>query len=404
MRLFTIVAGIDAWLLRAPRRIQIVAIAVTSLVIAVVGLHNVPRSYIDFRTVPVLNRVSQPEGYGPDTIGDRYEARVVLNDPFDMYTKRRVEQTALEAATWSKEASAPYPAAMLLVEGLLLAVGQATGIGFYGSITALALMFLALSAYYFLKTRWYLFPLLYLNFSYLGTRLFYVQDNSYLIMLTVVMAALFAASRRPAWTHVLMSVAITLKLSPVYYLANLTSAPRRLALLCLAIVIAGLVLPMAIWDNYLYIFQFHQGLKGSTSRTVGAVLISVPFALTVRYVETRLNFDAEERVGWGLIPFSLFLAFKMNTARHLLLPLLVPDKRGARNVVAAVALILPVMFPGIVRLNPAVLAGLLLIALVYYLDLIGWAVVRADLRRPIATMRMMFATGWTSSTASDRRA
>jgi len=355
-----------------PRRLQLAAIALTGVVIAVVALQ-------------------QPKGYGTDTIGDMYEARVVLTDPLDMYTKEKTAQTALEAQTWSKEASAPYPPATLLIEAVFLAAGNATGIGFTGCITGLAVLFLSLSAYYFLQTRWYLFPLLYLNFSYLGARLFYVQDNSYLIMLTVVMAALFAARRRPAWTHALMAVAITLKPSPLYYLANLPSMSRRIALLCLAIVTAGLVLPIAIWDNYLYIFRFHQALKGSTSETVGAVLVSIPFALTVRYIETRLRFDAEDRVGWGLVPFSLFLGLKMNTARHLVLPLLVPDKRGVRNVAAAVGLLMPAVFPGLIRQNSALLiaSGVLVIGLAYFLRQIGWQVVRADLRQPGQTLARM---------------
>ena len=35
------------------------------------------------------------------------------------------------------------------------------------------------------------------------------------------------------------------------------------------------------------------------------------------------------------MPVAVFFAFKMNVARHLLLVLLVPDKRGLRNVAAA---------------------------------------------------------------------
>ena len=66
----------------------------------------------------------------------------------------------------------------------------------------LAALFLSLSLWYFLKTRWYLFPLLYLNFAYFGHRFVYVQDDTYLAMLVVVVIALvvprpFEARRQP---------------------------------------------------------------------------------------------------------------------------------------------------------------------------------------------------------------
>jgi hypothetical protein len=73
-------------------------------------------------------------GAAIDTIGDSYIAKVVLNELSDRYTRRRLEQTPLEAATWSKEASAPYPPAMLLSFAGLHALGEAVGIGFYGSM------------------------------------------------------------------------------------------------------------------------------------------------------------------------------------------------------------------------------------------------------------------------------
>src|SRR6188472_4603985 len=119
-----------------------------------------------------------------------------------MYTKARLEQTPLEKATWTREESAPYPPAGLLTTAGLYAIGAATGIQFYGMVLLLAALFVALSLWYFLNTRWYLFPLLYLNFAYFGHRFVYVQDDSYLAMLVVVMLALVIArskrSRRNA--------------------------------------------------------------------------------------------------------------------------------------------------------------------------------------------------------------
>ena len=86
------------------------------------------------------------------------------------------------------------------------------------------------------------------------------------------------------------------------------------------------------------------------------------------------------------------MAVTLNTARHLLLVLLVPDKRGARNVAAAVALGLYALVPSVVRQGAMVYVAFagLIVALVYYLDRIGWDVVRDDARHPARTARMLF--------------
>ena len=188
-------AAVDRFLLRVNRPVQYTVIAATVLHMIAVAIPNVPRAYIDYARVPLLSGVHQRENYGTDTIGNSYVAKVVLNDPLDMYTKARLEQTPLEKATWTREASAPYPPAALLTAAGLYAIGAATGIGFYGMVLLLAALFVALSLWYFLKTRWYLFPLLYLNFAYFGHRFVYVQDDSYLAMLVVVMIALVLGPR-----------------------------------------------------------------------------------------------------------------------------------------------------------------------------------------------------------------
>src|SRR5262249_51997110 len=125
--------------------------ALTFLAIVVQSLPNVPRAAFDFSTHRLLAWIPQPGTFGTATIADQYEAKVVLHDPSDMYTKRGVEQTPLEAATWSKPESAPYPPAMLLSEAALFWVGQKSGIGFYGMILLFAIVFLVMSASYFAR-------------------------------------------------------------------------------------------------------------------------------------------------------------------------------------------------------------------------------------------------------------
>ena len=217
-------------------------------------------------------------------------------------------------------------------------MGDALGIGLYGMVAGLALLFLGLSLIYFLRTRWYLFPLLYLNFSYFGERFFYVQDGSYLVMLTVVMAALFAA-RRVAGRGARAdgrgdrdeAVAALLRAAPA---VDVTARPPCCSWRSSWL---GLVAPYFIWDNYLYIFRYNNELKGDT--LVGRRRAGDRGAVRRAAVASSNRgggFDLEDLIGWSLVPIALFLAFKMNVARHLLLVLLVPDKRGLRNVAAGV--------------------------------------------------------------------
>jgi len=342
-------------------------IGVTLLIVLAVSLPKVPRTFIDYASVPLLSRVSQPETFGTDTIADTYESKVILNDVRDMYTKQQLAQTPFEAQTWSKEASAPYPPAVLLAEAGLYAIGERIGIGLYGMVLVLALAFLGMSLWYCLQTRWYLFPLLYLNFSYFSGRFVYVQDGSYLVMLCVVMAALLLARARKPGSHALMALAIAMKVSPLFYAMEVFRMRRRDAAFFILILAAGLVLPYFIWDNYLYIFTFNDGLKGRWYSSLVAAAIAVPFAVAVWCVEQRQRFDLEDRIGWGLVPFALFLAFKMNVARHLLIVLLVPDKRGLRTAAAAAALLMPTIAPGLVRLNSALpIAAVLLVGIVVW--------------------------------------
>jgi len=389
-RFFGWLEGVDQALLRAPRAIRIGAFLLTAIVMAATALPHVPRQVLDFRGVPIIGDLQRHDTYGNDTIGDGYEARVVLNDWRDMYTKAKVDMTPLEAATWSKEACAPYPPAVLLAEAGLYAVGTWSGIGFYGSILTLAVAFVVVSARYFLETRWYLFPVLYLNFVYFGERFVFVQDCSYLVVLTVLMAALRFARRGHGASHALVALATAMKLSPLYYVSNLGTMRRRDAALFIVILIAGFVLPYFLWENYLYIYRYSAELKGDWDNAVAALIVVAPFALVLRYVETKLQFDWEDRLGWSLVPFALLLALKMNVARHLLIVLLVPDKRGVRNVAAAVGLAVPVIFGLPVNASLGFAAVVLATGLTYYLSEIGWEQVRLDLRAPLPTLQEMF--------------
>lgn len=371
--------------LRAP------ILGLTLILMAAIALPKVPRVWLDYSTLPLLHAIPQPDNWGTDTIADMYAARVVLNDPRDMYTKAKVEQTPLEAVTWSKEASAPYPPVALFVMAGLSAVGDVLGIGYYGMVLVLAAVFIGLSLAYFAQTRWFLFPLLYLNFSYLAERFVFVQDGSYLAMLVVIMTALWLARGGHASSHLLMAVATTMKLSPLYYLRHVAGMARPIGLAYLTIVAVGLALPYFVFEDYLSIYTYGFELRGSTAGAMGALAAAAVFALLIAYVEVRRGFDWEERIGWALVPVAVFLALKLNAPRHLLLVLLVPDKRGLRNIAAAIALLLPAVLPSVVRFGSAgpVAAIILLGGLLWYLRQIGWTTVGDDLRHPMRTARML---------------
>lgn len=323
----------------------------TAVVMLAWSMPHIPRVYVDFSRVPILRGIEQPETYGTDTIADMYAAKVVLNDPADMYARQRLEQTPLEAATWSKEASSPYPPLMLLSLAFLYVLGDVTGLELYGMVLVLAVSFIALSAWYFWRTRWYLFPILYLNFAYFAERFVEVQDGSYLIMLNVVVVALLLAERRRDVPHVLMAIATVLKLLPLYHLAHMPEMRPRTRAVVAGVLAAGFVLPYFIWDNYLYIYSFNAGNKGGLTSALGGLAVALPMAWLIWRRERGNDFDADERVGWALVPFAVFLAVKTNAARPLLIALLVPDKRGVRNVAAAVGLLLFEMFPSWIRLG-----------------------------------------------------
>jgi hypothetical protein len=109
------------------------------------------------------------------------------------------------------------------------------------------------------------------------------------------------------------------------------------------------------------------------------------------YVSARRDFDLEDRIGWGLVPLAMLLAFNLNVARHLLVVLLVPDKRARRTAAAALCIATYYLSFGLMRFNStlplctALLYGILL----FELTRIGRAVIADDLRHPRRTISMM---------------
>jgi len=171
--------------------------------------------------------------------------------------------------------------------------------------------------------------------------------------------------------------------SPLYYAANLARMRRVTAFAFVGVLVAAFVLPYFVLPNYLYIFSFQNELKGGWWQTVGGVAVSVPFAVLLSYVAVRRDFDLEDWVGWSLVPLAMLLAFKMNVARHLLVVLLVPDKRALRTAAAAVSIAAYYLSFGLMRFNSTLplCTALLFAVLILELRQVGWSVVAEDARR-----------------------
>jgi hypothetical protein len=279
----------------------------------------------------------------------------------------------------------------LLTEAGISWLGETTGVGFYGLILALAALFVAQLAWYCLSTRWYVFPLLGVLGLYFGYRFTYVQDCTYLIMLVTLMTALGLARRQSGLADLAVALATAVKLSPLYYASNLLRMRRPIALAFVAILIVALIVPYFVFDNYLYIFTFQNEIKGGWWQTVGAVAVSVPFAILLSYVSARRDFDWEDRVGWGVVPVAMLLAFQLNVARHLFVVLLVPDKRARRSAAAAVSVAMYYLSFGVMRFNSTlpIVSALLYAILIWELRQVGWDIVREDLRHPWRTMKIV---------------
>ena len=80
-------AASDRFLLRLNRPVKYTVIAATVLHMIAVAIPNVPRALVDYSRFPLLSGVHQSQTYGTDTIGNSYIAKVVLNDPLDMYNQ-----------------------------------------------------------------------------------------------------------------------------------------------------------------------------------------------------------------------------------------------------------------------------------------------------------------------------
>ena len=276
---------------------------------------------------------------------------MVLNNPRDMYTKALVEQAPEEARAWSKAASAPYPPTALFIDAGLYWIGAKSGIGYYGMILLLAAFFHLAALYYCLRTRWYVFLLIAICGFFFSERFAYVQDCTYLIFLAVVMTALLVARQRPSMAIGLTGLAIDIKLLPLFFLTSVTAMRRTQAVWLIAIVAAGLVLPYFLLPNYLYIYSFQSETRGGPWQTAGAIAVTVPFSYLLWRLERRQRFDLDDTIGWGLVPFAIFLAFNVNAARHLLVALLIPDKRAIRTATAAIGICLYALSGGRISIN-----------------------------------------------------
>jgi hypothetical protein len=336
---------LDAWLMARSTRVRVAVLGSTLAFAVLVRLAHVPASYHDFGW---LNRGND---YGCDYYSDAYGARTVFNHPLDMYTRRLTEQTRAETY-WPKRSVAPYPPAELLLLAGAHALGQATGLGLYGMLMATDALLVLLVLAYSLQTRWYLFPLVELN-VFLAYRFWGIGSFNGLLVLLFLMLGVMAARARPALGILAAVFAVCLKLTPIFFLTNFLRFRRRTAVLAAALLFAGFVLPLFVFENYRYIYGFHAtrdirpivqalatlGVDGRHAATLAAVVgwalplvFGGAFSLVLLYAQLKLDFTWQDRIGWAAVPFSLLFSLRMLSMRTLFEAMAIPDRRQVRSL------------------------------------------------------------------------
>ncbi|MGA1848006.1 MAG: hypothetical protein ACMUHB_01575 [Thermoplasmatota archaeon] len=396
----------DKRLLSASGRMRLIVILLTFMFILTVRVWYIPEEYLD------LGGFNRGDEFGEDYIADNYTGKVVRNDPTDIYTKEKVDLNEREDALWEKEECSPYPPLGVFVIGGLHLIGDITGLDLFGATILLELIFVVMVMIYCLRTRWYLFPLIMLN-VFSPFRVYVTGGTTNLFLLVMMLSALFAARHRKSFAHYIQAAAIAFKFMPFFYISNIFRMKRKQAFIFSGMVIAGLVLPVFLFDNYLYIYSFHatRGYSFATSLfdhfdiamsdTIAIVLtwtvpvfVAALFTMILYYIENRLNFDWEERIGWSAVPFGLFLGWRLLSTRFFFLMLLLPDKRGTRTfMVFLLSMVQMTMFfadirPFIEHAVWDISAMIILSFFVYHLlKSIGWKRVRQDLGSPFRTFR-----------------
>lgn len=340
-----VLAHWDAWLLARPLGVKLAILGLTLAFVVVVRLSYVPASYHDFGA---LNRGSD---YGNDYYSDAFGGRAVYNHPLDMYTRRLTEQTPAEKY-WPLRSVAPYPPAALFLLAGVHALGEMTGVGFYGVLMALDALLVLLMLGYSLRTRFYLFPLCLFN-VFLAYRYWGVGSCNGLLVALCLMLGVFVARAKPALGAMLGVLAVCLKLTPVFFLTNFPRFRRPVALAAAGMLALGFVLPLFVFENYRYIYGFHAtrdigpivaGLSalGITSGPITSIAaaagwalpltIGGAFSLMLLYAQHKLDFTWEDRIGWAAVPFSLVFSLRMLAMRTLFEAMVIPDRRVTRSL------------------------------------------------------------------------
>ena len=311
-----------------------------------------------------------PQDDPPDFYADTYVAKVILNDPFDMYTKEKLNQTSQEQNKWTKEKSSPYPPlALFLLTGLYI-IGEVTGAGFW--ITAISIEFLLVILIGILcyKSKYdKMYPFLVLN-PFIVWRVWHMADTTYLLMVSLVTIAFFTCLKnKNSITAFLMACAVSIKFVPVYIYRAIFKLHPKSRWLLVVIPAVFLILPYFIFDNYLYIYTFHSG-RNILPFFLQVVVMGI-FFLELIYMERKLEFELIDILGYSLLPLSLFTTMKIGYWKYIIWALIIPDRRYYRILFGAGLTALWMMPLRLSRIEFALLtslAVLLLCPTVIYLE------------------------------------
>ncbi|MEM3342535.1 MAG: hypothetical protein QW728_07570 [Thermoplasmata archaeon] len=285
--------------------------------------------------------------YFIDLYADSYEARVILNDPLDMYTKslpitekestcegQRLGTPEFPDKPWTKEDCAPYPPLALAGIALAFAAGGESFSGFYNIQVQLEIVFALFVLLYALQTRRYLiFPLYFLSpftvfmFWKESHMSFLVSDFFFLIGLILL------ESKREGSAFIAMGLSAATKFlnAPMALLTNRLSLRNRWLYFVIPLFIF-LILPVLIFDNYLYIFQ-----RGS-DRPVLAPLLTLLCLGELIFFEffTSPKKYLNDVMGFSMLPSAIYFTLSKDfiAPNYYLLVLSLPDRRYYRNILS----------------------------------------------------------------------
>ncbi|MEM3341978.1 MAG: hypothetical protein QW728_04730 [Thermoplasmata archaeon] len=280
--------------------------------------------------------------YFVDLYADAYAARVILNDPMDMYTRNLPitwaestcdgEQNYNPQPPWSNYDCAPYPPVALIPTAFAFWLGEETFDGFYNISVLLELIIAGMVIIYSLLTRRpFLFPLYFLStFTYA----FFWKQTHFSFTLTtafIVLALILFELKKEGSALFFLGLASAAKIFTLPVLAMTSrfgSRKRWIWFFFVVTVFVGLVVPFFIFDNYSYIF------RRENHRPVMSYLVGGIIGIEFLFLEFFTRGKDREVAMLSMVPMASYITLTgiLIVPPYFQLALLIPDRTYFRNV------------------------------------------------------------------------